>query len=131
MSALAGAPLDSFSVDQRLSWAEKRHTTREEDKAYSLLGLFGVFMFLNYGEGKNNAFKRLRKAIEEEAEDLVQQDSALATHDQPATSSASGMSYTNDRTSLIFPLAISTNTCIHSLLPHTVPQEQILRWKTT
>src|ERR1700759_2270422 len=40
--ALSGKPLSQFSVDERLSWAEKRRTTREEDKAYSLLGIFDV-----------------------------------------------------------------------------------------
>jgi hypothetical protein len=65
--ALAGAPLNCFSAEVRLSWSDNRQTTREEDRAYSLLGIFGIFTFLNYGEGETNAFKRLRKAI---AEDL-------------------------------------------------------------
>ena len=68
-SALAGVPLDTFSVEERLSWFNKRQTTREEDKAYSLLGIFGVFTFLNYGEGETNAFKRLRKAIAEDSQE--------------------------------------------------------------
>ncbi len=38
ISALEGAPLSQFSVEQRLSWAESRQTPRGEDKAYSLLG---------------------------------------------------------------------------------------------
>ncbi|KAF2627821.1 HET-domain-containing protein [Macroventuria anomochaeta] len=70
--ALAGAPLDSFSVEERLSWSNKRQTTREEDKVYSLLGIFGVFTFLNYGEGETNAFKRLRKAIAEDSQESFQ-----------------------------------------------------------
>jgi tetratricopeptide (TPR) repeat protein len=70
--ALAGAPLDSFSVETRLSWTDKRQTTREEDKAYSLLGIFGVFTYLNYGEGVSNAFKRLRKEIAEHSHDTSQ-----------------------------------------------------------
>ncbi|KAH9871551.1 hypothetical protein J1614_005806 [Plenodomus biglobosus] len=47
-------------------------TTREEDKAYSLLGIFGVFTFLHYSEGKANAFRRLRKAIAEDSQELSQ-----------------------------------------------------------
>ncbi|RYP75529.1 hypothetical protein DL770_007382 [Monosporascus sp. CRB-9-2] len=57
-------PFDQFDVDERLRWAEMRHTTREEDWAYCLLGIFGVFMPLNYGEGRDNAIQRLRKEIE-------------------------------------------------------------------
>lgn len=39
-----------------------RKTTRVEDQAYSLLGLFGVHMSLLYGEGKN-AFRRLQEEL--------------------------------------------------------------------
>lgn len=56
--------LNHFDVDERLRWAETRQTTRIEDWAYSLLGIFGVFMPLNYGEGKDNAVRRLRREIE-------------------------------------------------------------------
>jgi hypothetical protein len=45
-------------------WAAKRETKREEDAAYCLLGIFGVFMPAIYGEG-NNAFKRLQKEVTE------------------------------------------------------------------
>jgi hypothetical protein len=37
---------------------------RKEDKAYSLLGIFDVYMPLIYGEGKDNAFTRLREEID-------------------------------------------------------------------
>ncbi|KAI5993088.1 heterokaryon incompatibility protein-domain-containing protein [Pisolithus orientalis] len=50
------------SVAQIMSWAADRRTTREEDRAYSLLGLFGVYMPLLYGEGKN-AFLRLQLEV--------------------------------------------------------------------
>ncbi|KAH8726009.1 hypothetical protein GQ44DRAFT_706271 [Phaeosphaeriaceae sp. PMI808] len=80
ITALAGAPLNSFSVDDRLSWVEKRHTTRKEDKAYSLLGIFGVSMYLNYGEGRDNAFKRLWRAIDEDLRESCQPQVLLATH---------------------------------------------------
>lgn len=63
-SALAGAPLDNFSIDERLAWSEKRHTTHEEDKAYALPGIFGIFLLPNYGEGAENAFKHLQEEIE-------------------------------------------------------------------
>lgn len=55
-------PLDSFSAAQRMSWASRRETTRVEDTAYCLLGIFGVHLSLIYGEGKG-AFQRLQEAI--------------------------------------------------------------------
>jgi hypothetical protein len=50
------------SIAQRMSWAAGRETTRLEDKAYSLLGLFNVNMPLLYGEGAK-AFIRLQEEI--------------------------------------------------------------------
>jgi hypothetical protein len=67
-SALRGAALSQFGVDERFSWIEHRQTTRKEDKAYSLLGIFDVFMPLIYGEGEKNAFKRLKALIQEDRE---------------------------------------------------------------
>jgi len=57
-------PFSQFDVDERLRWAERRRTTRQEDWAYCLLGIFGVFMPLIYGEGRVNAVRRLRKEID-------------------------------------------------------------------
>jgi hypothetical protein len=54
--------LDEFGVATRMKWASRRTTTRVEDRAYSLMGLFGVNMPLLYGEGMN-AFTRLQEAI--------------------------------------------------------------------
>ena len=62
--ALRGSPLSTFNVEERLSWAEKRETTREEDKAYSLLGIFDIQIPVLYGEGREKAFKRLRGEID-------------------------------------------------------------------
>ena len=55
-------PLDAFSIAQRFSWAADRKTTREEDRAYSLLGIFNINMPTIFGEGEN-AFKRLQEQI--------------------------------------------------------------------
>lgn len=52
----------STSVAKRMSWAASRSTTREEDEAYCLLGIFGVNMPLLYGEGVK-AFQRLQEEI--------------------------------------------------------------------
>ena len=62
-SALQGAPLSLFSVNERLSWKERRQTKLEEDRAYSLLGIFGVYIPPIYGEGIRGAFKRLLDEI--------------------------------------------------------------------
>jgi hypothetical protein len=51
-----------ISVAQKMSWAARRQTTRQEDRAYSLMGLFGVNMPLLYGEGPR-AFVRLQEEI--------------------------------------------------------------------
>jgi hypothetical protein len=50
------------SVAARMSWASKRETTRKEDLAYCLMGLFDVNMPLLYGEG-DRAFLRLQEEI--------------------------------------------------------------------
>src|SRR5882762_2795231 len=64
VKALRGSSLADFSIPERMSWAENRETTRKEDKAYSLLGIFDVYMPLIYGEGRENAFQRLREKID-------------------------------------------------------------------
>lgn len=51
-----------------MSWAAKRSTTGKEDKAYCLLGVFGVFMPLIYGEGEDHALQRLKRKIQKELE---------------------------------------------------------------
>ena len=64
IAALQGRPLSEFGIDERMSWAENRYTTIEEDQAYCLFGLFDLHMALIYGEGKANALDRLRKKID-------------------------------------------------------------------
>ena len=54
--------LDVESVATKMSWASKRVTSRVEDAAYCLMGLFDVNMPLLYGEGRK-AFKRLQLEI--------------------------------------------------------------------
>ncbi|THU85582.1 hypothetical protein K435DRAFT_626403, partial [Dendrothele bispora CBS 962.96] len=55
--------LDDYSIAQKMSWATSRKTTREEDMAYCLMGLFGVNMPPIYGEGGTKAFIRLQQEI--------------------------------------------------------------------
>ncbi|KAI0326557.1 HET-domain-containing protein [Cubamyces sp. BRFM 1775] len=54
--------LDTVSVAKRMSWASRRKTTRVEDEAYCLMGIFGVHMPVIYGEG-SYAFFRLQEEI--------------------------------------------------------------------
>ncbi|UKZ79658.1 hypothetical protein TrVFT333_007418 [Trichoderma virens FT-333] len=58
-----GRRLEDFSVAEKMSWAANRKTTRPEDMAYCLLGLFDINMPLLYGEGRAKAFKRLQEEI--------------------------------------------------------------------
>lgn len=55
-------PLSAASVAKRMSWAAHRRTTRLEDIAYCLMGLFSVNMPMLYGEG-SRAFHRLQEEI--------------------------------------------------------------------
>lgn len=54
--------LSLISVSRRMSWASRRKTSRVEDIAYCLLGIFQVNMALIYGEG-SKAFFRLQEEI--------------------------------------------------------------------
>lgn len=56
------------SIAQVMSWAADRKTTRVEDRAYSLLGLFGVNMPMLYGE-REKAFQRLQLEIIRQSSD--------------------------------------------------------------
>lgn len=60
--------LNSFSVATRMAWASMRTTTRVEDAAYSLVGIFEVNMPLLYGEGANS-FQRLQQEIINKSDD--------------------------------------------------------------
>ena len=61
--------LTSIAVAQKMSWAARRETTRIEDIAYCLLGIFDINMPLLYGE-EGNAFRRLQEEIIKSTPDL-------------------------------------------------------------
>jgi hypothetical protein len=63
-SALQGRSMDTFTVDERLSWFDNRVTKREEDMVYASLGLFDAHMPILYGEGLANARLRLRRELD-------------------------------------------------------------------
>jgi hypothetical protein len=65
---LRGSDCRNESVARRMSWVSRRITTRKEDIAYCLLGIFGVNMPMLYGEGER-AFIRLQEEILKESDD--------------------------------------------------------------
>lgn len=81
--------ISSMPVARRMSWAANRVTTREEDMAYSLLGIFDVNMPMLYGEG-SKAFGRLQEEIIKVSNDL----SILTMHESssPEIDSSHGQS---------------------------------------
>ena len=58
----------AVSISDRMSWASGRSTTRVEDEAYCLMGLFDVNMPTLYGEGRE-AFYRLQREIMKQSVD--------------------------------------------------------------
>jgi hypothetical protein len=61
--------LRKISVAARMAWAANRKTTRVEDRAYCLLGIFDINMPMLYGEG-SKAFTRLQEEITKETNDM-------------------------------------------------------------
>lgn len=70
------------SVATRMSWAARRTTTRREDLAYCLLGIFDINMPLLYGEGQK-AFKRLQEEIIRSSDDETIFVHTYALHTAP------------------------------------------------
>lgn len=63
LSYLSGhVDIRKASVAKKMSWLSKRTTTRTEDIAYCMLGIFDINMPLLYGEGMQ-AFTRLQNEI--------------------------------------------------------------------
>lgn len=69
LRVLALGEWSGASIAQRMSWAAGRQTTRPEDIAYCLLGIFEVNMPPLYGEGGERAFIRLQEEILKEFDD--------------------------------------------------------------
>lgn len=53
-----------------LSLSQKRKTTKSEDRAYSLMGILGVRMQVDYGEGPDKAIWRLLEHVIKESGDV-------------------------------------------------------------
>ncbi|KAF7678464.1 hypothetical protein GT037_003845 [Alternaria burnsii] len=78
--------LSEMPVAQRFSWAAERKTTRDEDMAYSLLGIFDINMAMLYGEG-SKAFIRLQEQILSQCAD----DSIFLWNDQFSDQELTGL----------------------------------------
>lgn len=55
--------LSSAGIATKMSWMAGRRTTREEDMAYSLIGLFNINMDVRYGQTGSSAFIRLQEEL--------------------------------------------------------------------
>ncbi|KAJ8591976.1 hypothetical protein M405DRAFT_931811 [Rhizopogon salebrosus TDB-379] len=58
----------------KLQWASRRVTTRQEDIAYSLFGIFGLHLPVIYGEKKQHALVRLLQEIIAQSGDITALD---------------------------------------------------------
>ena len=100
------------SVATKMSWISKRQTSRSEDMAYCLLGLFDVNMPLLYGEGRK-AFVRLELEIIKKSND----DSIFAWTSPDPENTTSGLlalwpdSFT-DSADVRSPIADSSNDSV-------------------
>ncbi|OBT47876.1 hypothetical protein VE00_01546 [Pseudogymnoascus sp. WSF 3629] len=79
---LNGESPSNRTIAQRMSWASHRVTTRVEDSAYCLLGIFDVYMPMLYGEGKR-AFLRLQEEIIKRSDDYTIFAWPIRLDDQP------------------------------------------------
>ncbi|KAF5489753.1 Vegetative incompatibility protein HET-E-1 [Colletotrichum siamense] len=68
--AMVHYQLSTYSIAERMSWAAGRETSREEDMAYCLLGIFDINMPMLYGEGRK-AFRRLQEEIIRTSHDVT------------------------------------------------------------
>ncbi|KAI6039167.1 hypothetical protein EDC04DRAFT_1789773 [Pisolithus marmoratus] len=105
------------SVAQIMSWAADRTTGREEDRAYSLLGLIGVHMPMLYREGKN-AFLRLQLEVIR----MINDQSIFAWGWTKQTGSASGF-LAND------PSDFHDCSNVVRMVPSDVLEKYFSKWK--
>ncbi|KAI1361461.1 hypothetical protein F5Y08DRAFT_347844 [Xylaria arbuscula] len=131
-AALCGSPLSDFSRRERMLWAEGRMTKLEEDRAYSLIGIFEISLPLVYGEGVKLALRRLEEEIDKqeayERRDRLPDHQSCSVASLPATAGGRNEPCLQ---SLLFPemntrrLSIETptdDTCLW-LFSHQVYQD--------
>ena len=64
-TAMLPGTLSEFSLQDRKSWIQSRETLEEEDLAYCLMGILGVWIEVSYGLPSGVAMRRLERAIAE------------------------------------------------------------------
>ncbi|KAF2741765.1 HET-domain-containing protein, partial [Sporormia fimetaria CBS 119925] len=74
---LEGASISNSSIDERLRWAQNRETKLKEDAAYCLAGIFDVDLAPVYGEGTEQAFRRLHDKIQSREDDIRKREDCL------------------------------------------------------
>lgn len=84
---LRGADLSKYSVKERFSWCNNRITTRIEDRAYCMFGIFDVAIPVLYGE-REKAFHRLQAEITETAAHASSRMHSLSTDSDSKSSQA-------------------------------------------
>jgi WD40 repeat protein len=124
VSALRNTPLSNFSFDERVLWARNRDTKREEDLAYSLLGIFDISIPVIYGEGRENAFRRLNREWKYRLDELLQATSNYATRLTILQQTLKG--HSNNVTSVAFSpdsrlLASASRYVVHCILSVPFP----------
>lgn len=70
LAVLEGASLSQINVSERLGWGRDRRTNLVEDAAYCLSGVLDVEIMPVYGEGSQEAFRRLHDEIQKRKECL-------------------------------------------------------------
>ncbi|KIW13442.1 hypothetical protein PV08_08630 [Exophiala spinifera] len=117
-------PVSECSIAIRMSWAAHRTTTRTEDIAYCLLGLFDVNMPLLYGEGMK-AFRRLQEEIVRRSNDFT-----IFAWEKPASLLAlrySGATFTHGPEGLI-DRSTTTGLSIFAPRPSCFANTTIIDW---
>tara|TARA_R110002003_G_scaffold206_4_gene15776 strand:- start:696 stop:2009 length:1314 start_codon:yes stop_codon:yes gene_type:complete len=92
IEVLRGQSITEYSFEERMRWTASRTTTLIEDKVYCLLGIFGVFLPIIYGEGEEYATRRLDQELQKAA---YSHDISKSHTAQEAMESADGQ-YNND-----------------------------------
>ncbi|KAF8845519.1 HET-domain-containing protein [Paxillus ammoniavirescens] len=68
---LSDGDTTSFSIARKMSWASQRTTTKKEDRAYSLMGVFEITMPIIYGGGENMFVKFQREIMKRSVDQSI------------------------------------------------------------
>lgn len=66
----------NYNDEEKFSWMANRRTTRIEDLAYCLLGIFEIFMPLVYGEGDQSRARLLKEILAKKEAEKAQMEEA-------------------------------------------------------